>query len=379
MGITFYSICYAVWWCSVLVLAFCILRRRGRAKQRFASVTVPIVLYALVMLRTVLPLDFPYAIILPDKWFYPRFYRWMNAERFTVGQRSFSVVTVLIGVWAAVACLEILWYSVQYFRVVRRIRKYARPAGEPVQTVFRKVAGEEKRQIAVAVYTAPHIEIPHGIGAFRKLILLPQQPYSEEELYYILKHEYTHFRNHDIWMKQITAFFCIIFWWNPIVQLLKQDIGQALELRCDKAVVKRLDKGGRIAYLKTIAGIVRGKSARSAPVYGSTALPSEDNADLQERFHAIMGPEQPKANARNRALVVGFAIAMVISYATILQPCTDAPASTEPNTVDIEPDNSYILHRDGEYWIYIENCLPTQITEEFAGCLAEANIRIYEE
>ena len=49
----------------------------------------------------------------------------------------------------------------------------------------------------IAVYQNPGITIPCAEGVFRWNIYLPDYDYSEEELYYALLHECTHFTNGD--------------------------------------------------------------------------------------------------------------------------------------------------------------------------------------
>ncbi|WP_092472491.1 M56 family metallopeptidase [Desulfotruncus arcticus] len=49
----------------------------------------------------------------------------------------------------------------------------------------------------------------------------PKIELSEEEWYYILSHEVAHYYHGDLWIKIVTEFLHIIYWWNPFVCLLK--------------------------------------------------------------------------------------------------------------------------------------------------------------
>ncbi len=51
---------------------------------------------------------------------------------------------------------------------------------------------------AVSVCICPTLDIPMGTGLFRHRICLPEHEYTQEEMNYILKHEYTHFCNRDL-------------------------------------------------------------------------------------------------------------------------------------------------------------------------------------
>lgn len=381
MKITCYSFLSTVIWYSLFILLTYFLRKCSRKKRQPVSISVPVALYVLAMLRTVLPLDFPHAVVLPDSWLYPKLYRWITAERFAVGGWPVSIVTVLVLVWVTGACVAFCRYVSVYAQTIRDIWAHVEPAGETEQRVLREILRAEKKPVSVAVYSTPAVDMPYGVGVFRKAILLPEATYTEEELYYILKHEYTHFRNHDILFKQIIVLFCIVFWWNPVSRLLKQDLEQAVEIRCDMTVTKHMKREEKIAYLSTITNVLRKEASRAVPLYGSTALSRQDPTGLRERFAIILGPEKSViVNVKNVAVVVLFVLLMVLSYATILQPHIDAPTSVGSNAVDIDSSNTYILHQqDGEYWLYRQDCQPKLISKEIVELLINEGFDVYEE
>lgn len=289
MEITFYSCFSAGLWCSLFILLTYLLCRAGAGKRKLTSTSIPIVLYALSMLRFVLPVDFPNAFVLPDSRVYPKLYTWLTEELFTVGTYPVSAAALLIVVWIVGACVGLFWYGYEYYRVFCNNLLFTEPAGEAVQAVYRKILREEKRPLSISVRTGPQVGSPHGLGVFRKVIMLPDVAYSERELYYILKHEYTHFRNHDTLLKQITVLFSKVFWWNPLVLLLMHDLEQSVEIRCDLAVTKHMDKGEKYAYMKTLVAAVKEEMRCCVQLYGSTPLSDDDDRTnkIMERFRMI--------------------------------------------------------------------------------------------
>ena len=107
---------------------------------------------------------------------------------------------------------------------------------------------------------------------FRKKILLPRIDYSEEELLYILLHEYIHFANRDIFVKLLVSLFCMIFWWDPVAHLLKQDLEQTLEIKCDLSVAKCLNMEERACYLRTIISTLKHSNLQNTPPCAATAF-----------------------------------------------------------------------------------------------------------
>ncbi len=386
MEITFYSCFSAGLWCSLFILLTYLLCRAGAGKRKLTSTSIPIVLYAFSMLRFVLPVDFPNAFVLPDSRVYPKLYTWLTEELFTVGTYPVSAAALLIVVWIVGACVGLFRYGYEYHRVFRDNLLFTNPAGEAVQAVYRKILREEKRPLSILVRAGPHVGSPHGLGVFRKVILLPDVAYSERELYYILKHEYTHFRNHDTLLKQITVLFSKVFWWNPLVLLLMHDFEQSVEIRCDLAVTKHMDKDEKYAYMETLVKAVKEENRCCVPLYGSTPLSDDDDRTnkIMERFRMITSDmENSKAvHLKNFAIIAVFSVLMFLSYATIWQPYTASPVDIDSNKIDInvEPSNSYILHKkNGEYWLYQQGYSPEIIPEEIAKLFADENFDIYEE
>lgn len=74
-------------------------------------------------------------------------------------------------------------------------------------------------------------------GFFTPKIYMPKIHFSDEELYYILSHEYYHFLNRDIWIKLFIYIICSIFWFNPFIHILKTNLIHMLEIRCDNKVI----------------------------------------------------------------------------------------------------------------------------------------------
>lgn len=383
MKITFYSCFSASLWCSLFILLTYLLCRAGVGKRKLASTSIPIVLYAFSMLRFVLPLDFPNTFILQDSKVYPKLYAWLMEELFTVGTYPVSVAALLTMVWAVGACVGLFRYGYEYHRVFCNNLLFTKPAGDAVQVVYRKILREEKRPLSISVRTGSHVGSPHGLGVFRKVIMLPDVAYSEQELYYILKHEYTHFRNHDTLLKQITVLFGKVFWWNPLVWLLMRDLEQSVEIRCDLAVTKHMDKGEKYAYMGTLVKALKEEKRFCVPLYGSTPLSDDDRINkMMERFRMISSKKENSRAVRlqNFAIIAVFSVLMFLSYATIWQPNTEAPLSTESIAFDFDASNAYILeNQKNEYWICVTGQDRVKISEESAEIFLENGFNLIKE
>ncbi len=113
--------------------------------------------------------------------------------------------------------------------------------------------------------------------------------YSENELYYILFHELSHFKNGS---NQITIFINIIvsvYWWNPVVKLFKKHIEVLLEIYTDRNVSVKLSEKEKAGYLKCLYNVMqniiglKSDNAVQTPVIGGFS----DNAAVN-RFMLII-------------------------------------------------------------------------------------------
>lgn len=216
---------------------------------------------------------------------------------------------------------------------------------------------KEKRNIKI-VQTAA-VEIPCCIGIFEKRILIPDKKYSREELHYIILHEYTHLDNKDILTIQLINILCIVFWWNPFVYILKGDMYQSIEIRCDQTVTKKLKSAERGNYLTVILKEYKASVQEKEFRKPAGAMPLfEDHSDhLIERFRLVAEGKQSGSRI-GRILVPVIAVALlVLSYSLILQPRYDVPENTytiENEFEDINQDNAYLYVSDGKYYLHCE-------------------------
>ena len=216
---------------------------------------------------------------------------------------------------------------------------------------------KEKRNIKI-VQTAA-VEVPCCIGIFEKRILIPDKKYSREELHYIILHEYTHLDNKDILTIQLINILCIVFWWNPFVYILKGDMYQSIEIRCDQTVTKKLKSAERGNYLTVILKEYKASVQEKEFRKPAGAMPlCEDHSDhLIERFRLVAEGKQSSSRI-GRIFVLLIAVALlVLSYSFVLQSQYEVPESTynvENSIWEVNRQNAYVHEVDGKYYLHYE-------------------------
>ena len=361
-----------------MIVGIYALRKVRRFRTSF-GLSALVLLYLFSIMRILFPLELPHVVELGIDEVYPQIYRFLTTDHSYGEHLNFSYVDALVCIWVVGIIILTARYIVDYHKAMRSITKYASPCGQLEYTSLDAVKRDIGKSMKVSLCTVPNISVPFGIGIFRKTILLPQNNFTDRELYYILLHEYTHFLNHDIPVKMMVSVFCCIFWWNPVAFLLKADLEQTLEMKCDASVARYLDTQGKAAYLRTIVGVIKQSSTNRPSPYASTALFQTDRMlDIKERFDVVMnyGAGHDKALSHIALFLIG-ACVFVLSYSVIPQPVFDAPASTESSSISFDSSNSYVLQdQDGYYWLCVESQDPVKIPDEEAAFYQQTGLLI---
>lgn len=228
MQFTVFSFVSAAIWSNAFLIAIYFIRKANKPR-RYAGMLSATLLYLLGLFRMIFPLEFDRTIVLESPNLCSALYRFMY-DKWIFG---FSLISIFVCVWLIGACWLLIQYVLDYRKAIKQIVNYAIPCCSREQDALDRIKHITNQSIAVSIVKCRYLDTPMGLGILKKFIVLPDCCYSDNELYYILLHEYTHFMNRDIVIKFLFSIFCIIFWWNPIVYLLKNDLEQTLEIRCD--------------------------------------------------------------------------------------------------------------------------------------------------
>lgn len=351
MQLTIFSFFSATLWSSFLFIILYWIRKLDKPKRYFGLLSI-MLLYGLIVCRMVLPLELNHAVILQSENVYPSIFH------FLYGRSMFghSILTLLILVWVVVASILLVHHMISYCKVSKQLIRNAVPCGDYEQHILQNIKRTAGTSIHVSLVKSSDINVPMGFGVHRKLIVLPDYKYDDGELRYILLHEYTHFVNHDIIIKFALLLFCIIFWWNPLVYLCKNDLEHVLEMRCDRTAVKTCSAQQKAEYLHTIVkAFKRMAQGGYVPCVSATFLMNTQSDYIKERFDTVMYDRQTAKSKVFSTILAFLLIATItVSYAFILQPSIEAPEiSNGMQTFDTS--NAYILHtKGGEYNLCIQ-------------------------
>lgn len=373
MGVSIYSFFVSVLWTDVLILVLYALRRSRLITYYGVMPLVALILGCI--LRCFFPFEFSFTHIIHDT-------RWLQQVHTTLAKSmgTISIASIIVGIWicgAVVAMSIFIIHNIQFYCSYAKMpscrNKKALKASQYV--------AQSLRVRKVRLICSGGFDMPMTTGLTRPVVMLPMVDYTDEELKYVLTHELTHWKNHDLWVKMIVQVLCAVFWWNPFVYLLRKDLDQTLELKCDLAVTGKSGKEERIKYLETILKTLRAASAKSlGPALTTMSLFGSEREEAKQRFRFVLQYRTNRKRDRILAVITCtlLACSLFVSYSFILQPKYDPPVS-EFGGGELTPENAYILrHGDGKYSLIDEFGTET-LEKNMAEMMVEQGFPIREE
>lgn len=368
MILTPYSFCMALVWFTVFVLpSDRLYRKTGFLLHYHTGVLLCLLLLSAV--RLFLPMETGFTKVISSDVIVPAIQNTLVAS-FTVGTASLNLLRLLLAVWLAGGLIFFLRFLVKLYQGKRYLRfLLASDVQDPVVLrCFRAVTETANRKQTCRLITSPYVPIPMITGIVRPTILLPLMvtDLPPQQLRYILQHEYSHILNRDLSLKAFLEVLCCALWWNPVVYLLKNSLGQALEVKCDLRVTKALSEAETTAYLQTILDILRranGKSPQKgekAVLMSASYLGETEVFALRRRLTVVSG----YASAKKRSIAVLLSVMLLLfalSYTVVVQPAYPAPPD---DYLEVTPENAYIARKtDGKYALYVDGAFSGVIPE----------------
>ena len=357
MLITMYSFFTAVFLSSVWIFVIYLIRKK-QFFIRYLDIYSVSLIYLLFFGRITIPLEFSFTKVVNVEFILNPIVTGLSTEIVTLGTQDIEIFDFLIAIWLLGIFIQLAVFIKQYWAFHKKLSVLPTQEMRQLNEIMRSIQGEKRRHISIQVMCCPHVSSPCSFGVLKKRILLPSRDYSEEELYYILLHEYIHFQNHDLILKMMIYIFSCVFWWNPIVYLLKRDMGQVLEIKCDLTVISQFEPAKKAKYLETLVAQLKEnvvtKSSFSLPKVMTPFLGKQDESSIEERFKYIkLFANKKHTSITPRAiLLIITCILFFSSYSLVFQASFEAPAQDIVTGEYTEIAQEYIIlweNSDGTY------------------------------
>ena len=366
-----------VFWSGILIGITCWMRKKRFFIRGFGIWSI-VCVYLFSMLRMLLPLNFDFTVGIQVRGLFSDIFYSICIHKYRVGDYYVTIFEGLMLVWAVGALFFLLRFSFQYWDACKTLRdKEKGTEAESVQykKILQDIYELKGKRREITVVKSGQIHMPIGIGIFKRRVLLPSLDYTEQELYYILLHEYTHFLNGDLLIKMAVHIFCCIFWWNPAAYLLRKDLEQSLEIKCDLCITEKFSAGEAANYLEAILKTLKSVGEKDElDLKSKVALCGKKESAITERFQYVFKNVKNKGESK-KAVAAWIAVVCVIwaaSCTAFVIPSHDPPVEdivTEPGVIEMTPENTYVVYENGKYEIYVNDKSTGECKENFVNML----------
>lgn len=204
-----------------------------------------------------------------------------------------NVIWTIMGILWLLGIVGMFGYEVIIYQsVYKSIQRWRRPAPKEYQKQFALVCREMHISKKIPVYQCSKVESPMIVGLWRPSIILPERKYQNESLYYIYKHELTHFCHGDLYYKLIQTIVKCIYWFHPLIHAMYHQASFDVELVCDERVTKNQSETFCQEYSYVLLDTLTTQNQRTFPL--STCFFNGGREQMKERFRRIMGHNKKK-------------------------------------------------------------------------------------
>lgn len=237
---------------------------------------------------------------------------------------TFNLTAVLLGLWLAGVVISAIRQAVSYGILKRRLDRTAVSAERAdlldVLASQRSGLGISRK---IPLLISPAADCPMLAGFIRPALYLPDENISAADAAFIFRHELTHCRHGDLWLKLLLTAAQCVHWFNPLVYLIVRFAQEDIELACDDAVVRGQNAAYRRAYGETI---LRSAVAQSRRRQTLVSCFGDDKKTLMRRFEGLFDKSVKK---RGAALIVLVALLTATLGGTIAVGTKKDPAAAE--------------------------------------------------
>ena len=232
---------------------------------------------------------------------------------------TIALADALIALWVAGMAFRAarLLFSERSMR--RAVAHNTLPTDERTRDIYDACCAELDIAHKLPLQSMAGIYSPALTVSLKPMILLPANitdTLTDAQLACALRHELTHYRRRDHLLMLLLRLLTCVYWFNPIVWLMKRELMKDMETACDSAVTARLNGAERREYAMTLLALFS-QPCRANSVLGM-ALSSAEK-DAERRVRGVFGAHRSKVPVKILAALLS-ALLLACCFTTACQP-----------------------------------------------------------
>jgi len=298
---------------------------------KYININFIMIFNILIMIRLFLPFEYSFTKNIAFKVVLP-----------SNPLKEYYVDEILLLVWMTGFIFKSYQIVVLYYRLYNNIKRL--PYCCSMEPILDKIGIKKKRFVNFKIVKTSELMTPAIFGLFHPTIIIPNNDYTQEELYYIFCHETEHYYQRDLWIKVILEFLCALYWWNPFSKVFRELVSKTIEMRIDSKIIGTMDERQRLEYLSCLLKVAK---SHKKSINNLTVAFNGKKANLKQRFYHVLNYQ---ITQKKRLIVVNSILAGIIiflSLAITLEPYYIKPKDflDIPVYKLLEKNNEFKQHR----------------------------------
>lgn len=368
----------AIFFCNIYILLIYIFRNNTKLINKFGIISITAVAFFSV-LRIILPIEFPFSKVIESYKIYPAIVTFFAKTLFRIWNYNVSYIDMISIIWLSISGILFLSFATKYFKFSRKIKQIDFIKDPQSEKIMSQVCTSTSIRKKITIIKSDAIKSPCVIGLMSPTIFLPNIVLKDSELYLILLHEWTHFKNRDSLIKIFVQILRCIFWWNPLIHVFFRELDQLLEIRCDQKVTHDFSKNQIKEYLNTLLLVLQKtlENGSKTPFFlvGENYFISERNNNMTQRFELIV---RKKDQNKNLMFIIFFIALNILSFFIIIQPSFEAPHVGKYEVI-FDVETAYIIQvSENEYQLFSNKQYIDILSKDEVIELKKEGFRIYQ-
>lgn len=307
---------------------------------------------ALILIRMMIPFNFPFTQTIVSYKILPPVNKFLFDY---IGDTKIDMATILFIIWIAVTLIKIGYFGWEQQKYRACLLPFAVKNWDDYPQL-KNVLGRCKISFWRVCIVPMNIS-PAVVGIRKPILVLPEYPFSENELYYVCLHEAEHCRNHDLWLRLLLDIVICTQWFNPLVYFMQKELTLAFELSNDRVILDTMTERQKMEYAECVMKMVRHQKPKEKRIGTSLAFTHENRSSVKTRINYILSKKKRGKMANKLSMVFNcVVIALVLAVCLFYVPeayCVDE--LKKESTFEIENYNSFLLEKEGLFWLYVDN------------------------
>ncbi len=367
MNFTFSSLFTTTFYSSLLIiLIYFMLKKESRI--HLVGVRTLILCILLSLIKLIFPFEFFCSRNINLTFIYPKIYQFIKHPIMLFYDKTISPLDILCFVWGVGIIFFLTKFAVAYIRMTLYIKNLKPIKEQKLYSILDHIVGKKKKHIPFRFVSSEARVSPFVFGIFRPYIVLPKTfDIDSQNLYFIISHEIAHYYNGDLMLKFVLSLLRAVYWWNPFIKLLQNQLIRLLEINIDKTVTRDWSDSQKLDYLSCLVELAKENLTVSRKdeilsfQSGSPLMISQRVKIMMEDIDVHNKSSLSKSAA---LLLLSMLLFFIPVFTTFEAWDTDPEIKQEVSAVNSK-NAFFIINENGTYDLYLDNNYVGTATEIF--------------